>query len=889
MTFGRPVTGLTSADFTLGGTSSGWSIGTVTGSGAGPYTIPVTGSSPPQGAITLQLAQSSVTDAAGNVGPTSNYATMTAPTVTYDATAPTVTAVTLASSTRAAATCDVTFSEAVTGVTAAKLTLGGTSTGWTVSSVTGSGAGPYTFTLANGTSGGAPAGTLIPTVVLGAGVDAAGNQSVRLIGTSTSFGTPVNTVAPVASGTLRGANTLTATSGTWPQVPASTYAYQWQVSADGSTGWASSTGDGNATASYKIAAVDVGKYVRVAVTATNAYGSTTAYSSSAAASAYILPSLVVYTQNAGANTISVFNRLANGQLTPISPAASATVAVAASPRQSVVSPDGRFVYVTSYSGNAISQFSAGQGGDLTPLSPATLTASAVYKLAIAPNGRSLYATGYGCSCIYQYAIGATGALTALSPATVPAGALMNGITVSPSGSYAYAVSESDGKVYQYSIGSSGALTALSPASVLVGGTPVGLTIAPSGAYAYVASNSGNAIGQLSVGGGGQLTALSPASVSSGAGTGPNAIAINSAGTALYATLGSSAQVLQYTIGAGGLLTAKAPSGVAAAVATLGLAITPDGANLYAGSNNSTSVHQYSIASTALSALSPATATGGTTTQFPSIVQSPPAELTYVTPPSTLYKTTGTYTVSFNRPIDPATVSTADFVLSGTSTGWTVSSVTPVAGTSNTQFSVAITGSSPTDGSIVLDLAANSIADADGVVGPGPGPSDTKAATIQYLQYPAISPSAVGFQGYNVVTWTPPADTASITGWKVYWGLSGGAGLTNSVSLSGPSTAAWKHSGLTLGTPYFYKVVAVGPSGESLGTEVSATPGWTKSVAFSCANAAQTFTVPSGVTAMQFDAVGARGGASPAFAGGRGGRVQGGMATTPGQVLQVNVG
>jgi hypothetical protein len=88
----------------------------------------------------------------------------------------------------------------------------------------------------------------------------------------------------ILRGTLRGANTLTATSGTWPQVPTSTYAYQWQVSTNGSTGWTSATGDGNATNTYKVAAVNVGKYVRVAVTATNAYGSATAYSSSAAAS-----------------------------------------------------------------------------------------------------------------------------------------------------------------------------------------------------------------------------------------------------------------------------------------------------------------------------------------------------------------------------------------------------------------------------------------------------------------------------------------------------------------------------------------------------------------------------------------------------------------------------
>ena len=888
ISFTEPVTGLTASDFSLSG-ASGWDITGLAGSGTGPYTLTVapTGATGSQGAVTATLAAGSVIDALSATGPTMAESATT----TVDTTAPTVTSLALTSSTRAAATYTASFSEAVTGVTAAKLTLGGTSTGWTVSSVTGSGAGPYVFTLANATAGGAPAGTLIPTLALGAGSDPAGNQSVRLIGTSTPFGVPVNTVAPVVSGTLRGANTLTTTTGTWPQAPTSTYAYQWQVSTDGSTGWTSATGDGNVTSSYKVAAVDVGRYVRVAVTATNAYGSATGYSSSAAASAYILPSLVVYTQNAGANTISVFNRLASGQLTPISPAASATVSVAASPRQSVVSPDGRYVYVTSYNGSAISQFSAGQGGQLTPLAPATVTASAVYKLAIAPNGRFLYATGYTCSCIYQYAVGATGALTALTPATVASGASMQGITVSPNSGNVYAVSEADGKVYQYAVGASGALTALSPASVAVaaGTASTDVAIAPGGGYAYVASFGSNAIYQYSVAAGGQLSALSPTSVSTGAATAPRALAINSTGTALYAGLNSSAQVLQYTIGGSGTLAAKSPAGVAATVATMGVAITPDGTNLYAGSNSATSVHQYSIASGVLTALTPATVTAGTTTQNPSIAVTPPAESAYTTPLSTLYQTTGSYTVTFNRPLDPATVSTSDFVLSGTSTGWTVSSVAAVAGSNNTRFTVGITGSSPTDGSIVLDMNANSIADTDGAVGPAAGPGDVKAATIQYLQNPAGSVTAAGFQGYNVITWTPPADTASITGWKIYWGLTGGAGMTNAVSLSGASTAVWKQSGLTIGTPYYYKVVAVGPSGESLGTQVSGTPGWTKSVSFACANAAQTFTVPGGVTALQVDAVGARGSASTNSVGGRGGRVQGGIAATPGQVLQINVG
>ena len=323
LSFTRPVTGLAAGDFSLSGTATGYAVTGVSGSGAGPYTVTVSAAGArTDGTLTLKLATNSVSDLLGTRGPTVDFPMLTAPTVTVDTVAPTVSSDALTASSRSAGTYTVTFSKAVTGVAAAGLSLAGTSTGWTVSGVTGSGAGPYTFTLANATAGGAPAGTLTPTVALGAGTDAAGNQSTRYVGAAVTFAAPTNTAVPTATGTLKTGYTLTGTSGTWPVQPAPTYAYQWQVSSDGATGWASATGDGTATTSYKLAAVDAWRYVRLTVTATNGFGSATASSSAAAAAALVRASPVLYVQNAGINNVKAYNQLADGQLTPLSPSAS---------------------------------------------------------------------------------------------------------------------------------------------------------------------------------------------------------------------------------------------------------------------------------------------------------------------------------------------------------------------------------------------------------------------------------------------------------------------------------------------------------------------------------------------------------------------------------------
>ena len=85
--------------------------------------------------------------------------------------------------------------------------------------------------------------------------------------TSIVLAHPDNTALPTISGTAAIGQQLTASHGTWTN--GDTYAYEWQVSVDGSTGWATATGSGANTASYTVATADAGKYLRVVVTASN--------------------------------------------------------------------------------------------------------------------------------------------------------------------------------------------------------------------------------------------------------------------------------------------------------------------------------------------------------------------------------------------------------------------------------------------------------------------------------------------------------------------------------------------------------------------------------------------------------------------------------------------
>jgi hypothetical protein len=79
------------------------------------------------------------------------------------------------------------------------------------------------------------------------------------------------------SGVVEVGNTLTTTACSdqdWsPSSPTPSCAYQWQVSANGTSGWTGATGSGATTGLYTVASADINEYLRVTVTATNPGGS----------------------------------------------------------------------------------------------------------------------------------------------------------------------------------------------------------------------------------------------------------------------------------------------------------------------------------------------------------------------------------------------------------------------------------------------------------------------------------------------------------------------------------------------------------------------------------------------------------------------------------------
>ncbi len=112
-----------------------------------------------------------------------------------------------------------------------------------------------------------------------------GSASGSSLGTAPILaGAPVNTAHPTVSGTVnqiahQGA-TLTGAVGNWS--PTGTFSYQWMDSSDGGTTWTPISGATSIT--YVVAASDVGKRIRMTVTATNSYGGSSASSLGAAVS-----------------------------------------------------------------------------------------------------------------------------------------------------------------------------------------------------------------------------------------------------------------------------------------------------------------------------------------------------------------------------------------------------------------------------------------------------------------------------------------------------------------------------------------------------------------------------------------------------------------------------
>ena len=140
--FSTSVTGLAGDDFTLGGTSTGWSVDTIAGTGAGPYTITLSAGAPTDGTLALSLEPDSVTGDA-LTGPPAAVAALV---LILDRVAPTVSGLSVGVATGVAAGCDP---------IPLRLTWSGSDAG---------GSGIARYELARSTDGGASWGVVSTTI-----------------------------------------------------------------------------------------------------------------------------------------------------------------------------------------------------------------------------------------------------------------------------------------------------------------------------------------------------------------------------------------------------------------------------------------------------------------------------------------------------------------------------------------------------------------------------------------------------------------------------------------------------------------------------------------------------------------------------------------------------
>jgi hypothetical protein len=106
--------------------------------------------------------------------------------------------------------------------------------------------------------------------------------------------------------------------------------------------------------------------------------------------------------------------------------------------------------------------------------------------------------------------------------------------------------------------------------------------------------------------------------------------------------------------------------------------------------------------------------------------------------------------------------------------------------------------------------------------------------------------------------------------------------TNVATASVSAGTVQLQNGLTLGTPYFYRVsIVTGAIESQKSTEVTATPSFSSAQTFAATGDVQQYTVPVNVNKIFIDAYGAQGAIGATGLGGRGGRTQGVIPVTPG--------
>jgi uncharacterized repeat protein (TIGR01451 family) len=279
-----------------------------------------------------------------------------------------------------------------------------------------------------------------------------------------------------------------------------------------------------------------------------------------------------------------------------------------------ITPDGGHLYVTNDAGqNSLSQYAVSPStGGLTALTPATVAVSVASTSAnpedvtVDPTGRWLYsANPFGPSLSQLRIDPTTGALTLVNEFTSSVSPALTltfptGVAFSPDGKSLYVTDYGASDIAEFDVDPlTGAITPKSTPTIAMpasGAAPRRIVTASIGGtdYAYVSDYVHGQIVQFTIDPTtGELT--EDASVSSDGG--PTGLGVDAGSTpaSLYVAADSGV-VDEYDINtATGALTPKASPSIAAGAGPDGLALAPDGNELYAGDSGDSNLHLYVVA------------------------------------------------------------------------------------------------------------------------------------------------------------------------------------------------------------------------------------------------------------------------------------------------------
>jgi YVTN family beta-propeller protein len=242
-----------------------------------------------------------------------------------------------------------------------------------------------------------------------------------------------------------------------------------------------------------------------------------------------------------------------------------------------------YAYASNQSDNTLSEYAIGAGGVLTSIGTQT-TGVEPNAIAVVPSGRYLYVANWSDNTLSEYAIKTDGTLTAIG--TIATGVNPASIIVDPTSSYVYVANLASNTVSEYAIGSGGSLASIG--TIAAGSGPACIAIDPAGSHVYTANQNSNDVSEFAIGAGGTLSSAGTVT----AGNLPQSVAIDPTGRYAYVANYNDGTVSQYTIGTGGTLNSI--GSIVAGSLPESLVIDPTGHYVYAANHGGNTVSEYQI-------------------------------------------------------------------------------------------------------------------------------------------------------------------------------------------------------------------------------------------------------------------------------------------------------